>query len=92
MLRLRKSNIKLWYMLINLLLCKLKVEITNMAIVLDYGRNIKRLTLIQTVVYQCRIHRSYPSLHTDSVLRQCSKGAMQNVSLSIHHQLEKTFL
>ena len=51
-----------------------------MAIFLDLGRNIKRLTLIQTLVYQCCIHRSYPSLHTDSFLRQCSKGAMQNVS------------
>ena len=61
-------------------MCNLKVEINNLAIILDLGRNTKRLTLIHTVVYQCCIRRSYPSLHTDSVLQQCSKGAMQNVS------------
>ena len=39
---------------------------------------------VSDLVYQCCIHKSYPSLHTDSVLRQSSKGAMQNVSISIN--------
>ena len=49
-----------------------------MAIILDKGRNIKRLTLIQTVdssvtvLHPQELFKSY----TDSVLRQCSKGAM----------------
>ena len=51
--------------------------------VLGKIRNIKMLTLIQTVVYQCCIHRSYPSLHT--VIQMVSFGSATKVPCRMCH-------